>query len=165
MGGVPRRTALVLLTALLAALAGCGGDEEAACGPVTQEALDANSGLHILPDAEPPAYASTPPTSGAHFSLEPPSGVQDEPLAEPMQVTELEIGRVLVQYRPDDLADDVAALEAYADDPGVVVAPNPDLPDPLVLTAWLTKQTCSGLDAETVEAFIAEQQGRGPGAD
>ena len=47
----------------------------------------------------------------------------------------------------------------------VVVAPNPDLPDPVVLTAWLTKQTCSGVDLATVETFIQDQQGRGPGAD
>ena len=80
-----------------------------------------------------------------------------------MQVTALEGGMVLVQYR--DLSDDdVAALEDLGSDV-VVVAPNPDLPEPVVLTAWITKQTCSGVDLDTVETFIREQQGRGPGTD
>ena len=40
-----------------------------------------------------------------------------------------------------------------------------DLPDPVVLTAWTTKQTCSGVDLDEVATFIGEQQGRGPGTD
>jgi hypothetical protein len=47
----------------------------------------------------------------------------------------------------------------------VVVAPNEDQTEPVVLTAWITKQTCNGVDLDTVEQFIAEQQGRGPGTD
>lgn len=39
------------------------------------------------------------------------------------------------------------------------------LPDPVVLTAWITKQTCSGVDLDTAETFIEDQQGRGPGTD
>jgi Protein of unknown function (DUF3105) len=158
------RPPLVLLLALVGLLPACGGDEEARCGPVTQEALDPSSGLHIVPGAEPPPYSSQPPTSGAHFSLEPPTGVQEEPLVEPMQVTVLEVGGVLLQYG-DLPASDVATLEGYADTPGVVVAPNPDLPEALVMTAWVTKQTCSGLDTDEVEDFIDEEAGRGPGAD
>jgi hypothetical protein len=80
-----------------------------------------------------------------------------------MQVTALEGGQVLVQYR-DLSAAEVASLEDLASDV-VVVAPNPDQAEPVVMTAWITKQTCSGVDLDTVESFIAEQQGRGPGTD
>ena len=70
---------------------------------------------------------------------------------------------VLVQHR--DLSEaDIAELEALGS-PQVIVAPNPDQDDPVVLTAWITKQTCSGVDVDEVETFIEEQQGRGPGTD
>ena len=154
---------LLLLLVLLAPLAGCGGSEEADCGPVTREALDPNSGLHVLPDQDQPQYTTEPPTSGAHYSLPPPTGAVDEPIDRPLQVTALEGGQVLVQYR--DLSDaDAAELEALGSDV-VIVAPNPDQAEPVVLTAWITKQTCSGVDVDTVQTFIDDQQGRGPGTD
>ena len=148
---------------LVAALAGCGDDGEAACGPVTEEALDPGSGRHVLPGVEEPRYATDPPTSGVHFSLPPPTGVVDEPVERPLQVTALEGGQVLVQHR-DLPPDEVADLEALGSEV-VVVAPNPDQSEPVVLTAWLTKQTCSGVDLATIERFIADQQGQGPGTD
>lgn len=154
---------LLVVVVLAAGLAACGGSEETACGPVTREALDPNSGLHVLPDQSEPEFTTDPPTSGAHYSLPPPTGAVDEPIERPMQVTALEGGMVLVQHR--DLSEaDVASLEELGSDV-VVVAQNPDLPDPVVLTAWITKQTCSGVDLDTIESFIEEQQGRGPGAD
>lgn len=156
-----RRLLVVLF--LAAGLTACGGSEETACGPVTRDALDPSSGLHVLPDQAIPEFTTDPPTSGAHYSLPPPTGAVEEPIEGPMQVTALEGGQVLVQHR-DLSAADVAALEDLGSDI-VVVAPNPDLPEPVVLTAWLTKQSCSGVDLDTVETFIQDQQGRGPGAD
>ncbi len=155
---------LVVLVLYVAVLAACGGgSEDSACGPVAREALDPNSGLHVLPGQDVPDYESNPPTSGAHYSLPPPTGAVDEAIDLPLQVTALEGGVVLVQLQGLS-DDDVAALEELASDE-VVVAPNEDQADPVVLTAWLTKQTCSGVDVATVEQFIDEQQGRGPGTD
>lgn len=154
---------LLVVLVLTAGFTACGGAEETACAPVTREALDPNSGLHVLPAQSVPEFTTDPPTSGAHYSLPPPSGAVADPIDRPMQVTALEGGQVLVQHR--DLSDgDVAVLEDLGSEV-VVVAPNPDLPDPVVLTAWITKQTCSGVDLDTVETFIQDQQGRGPGTD
>jgi len=153
----------VLFVVCVGALVACGGDEEADCGPVTREALDPNSGLHVLPGENVPDFTTDPPTSGAHYSLPPPTGAVDEPVDRPLQVTALEGGMVLLQHSglPED---EVADLEELGSDQ-VIVAPNEDQSDPVVLTAWLTKQTCSGADVGTVEDFIEEQQGRGPGTD
>lgn len=149
-----------LLLGLLA-LPACSSGSDAACGPVQQEPLDPSSAQHVVPGTEIPAYSTDPPTSGAHYSVEVPSGVQDRPLEEPLQVTVLEAGKVLIQYRPGDVsASDVEGLAGAE----VVVAPNPSLPDPVMLTAWVTKQSCSGLDAAAVDRFVADQRGRGPGA-
>ena len=154
---------LLVVLVLTAGLAACGGEDDVACGPVSRESLDPNSGLHVLPDQDVPEYTSDPPTSGAHYSLPPPTGAVDEPIERPLQVTALEGGMVLVQHR--DLSEaDVTALEDLGSDV-VIVAPDPDLPEPVVLTAWITKQTCSGADLDTIETFIDDQQGRGPGTD
>ena len=144
-----RRVGVVVLVAGL--LTACGDDGSgAACGPVTREQLDPNSGLHVLPDQDVPAFMTDPPTSGAHYSLPPPTGAVADSVEPAMQVTALEGGMVLVQYRdlPDD---DVASLEELGSDQ-VLVAPNDDLPEPVVLTAWLTKQTCSGVDLDQINA-------------
>ena len=154
----------VLVGVLLAgALVACGDGASTACGPVTREQLDPNSGLHVLPDQDLPEYTTDPPTSGAHYSLPPPTGAVEDPIDRPLQVTALEGGMVLVQYH--DLPDaDVRSLEELGSDV-VIVAPNDDQSDPVVLTAWITKQTCSGVDLDEIETFIEEQQGRGPGTD
>ena len=92
-----------------------------------------------------------------------PGGVLTQPLTRPSQVGALKPGLVLIQYR--DLApDEVAKLDELAGDK-VVVAPNPDLPDRVVATSWLNKQTCSSVDGAELQGFIRNHQGRGPGTD
>lgn len=130
------------------------------CGPVIRERLDPSSPVHLLPGAPEPDYLSDPPTSGPHLSGRPPSGVLDEPLDRPTQVLVLEEGGVLIQHRGlDDAA--VARLEELATE-SVVVAPNPDLADPVVATAWLTKRTCEGVDLEALRRFVDEHVDQGP---
>jgi Protein of unknown function (DUF3105) len=154
---------LVLFVFVGLALSACGGGDEQACGSVTREQLDPNSGLHVLPDQDLPEYTSDPPTSGAHYSLPPPTGAVREPIDRPLQVTALEGGMVLVQYR--DLSDaDVRSLEELGSDQ-VLVAPNETQADPVVLTAWITKQSCSGVDIDEIQQFIDDESGRGPGTD
>src|SRR5215218_2645069 len=119
MGPVRR---LVVLLVCVSVLGACGGSGDTACGPVAHEALDPNSGLHALPGEEVPDYGSDTPTSGAHYSLPPPTGAVAEPIDLPLQVTALEGGMVLVQHQ--GLSDeDVAALEELASGE-VIVAPN-----------------------------------------
>jgi hypothetical protein len=63
---------------------------------------------------------------------------------------------VLIQFRPDIGAVPRTALTDFAG-PEVVIAPNPDLPAPVVATAWLHKLTCDGVDRAALEAFVAER--------
>lgn len=101
-----------------------------------------------------------PPTSGAHLAGATPSGVQSQPLPRPVQVAVLEEGGVLVQHR--GLHDrDRRRVERLAGG-GVVVAPNPELPAPVVATAWRHRLECRSVDLEALEAFIARHRGRGP---
>jgi hypothetical protein len=145
----------------LLALLGCGDSAgEGACGPIRREALDPAFLVHVRPD-EVVEYTSDPPTSGPHQSAPPVEGVVDEPLPRPIQVGVLEAGDVLLQHRPDLDADGLERLRALAGD-RVVVAPNPDLPDPVVATAWVHKRTCASVDLAALEDFVDERVGKGP---
>lgn len=148
----------------MALVAGCGGASplEASCAEVVTEELDPGWTVHLLPGAPMPEFVTDPPTSGTHYSADPVTGALDQPLDPAAQVTILEVGGVLLQYRPADVGDDeLGRLERLATD-DVVVAPNPDLPDPVVATAWVTKQRCQGVDLDTLSAFAEEYLGSGP---
>jgi drug/metabolite transporter (DMT)-like permease len=163
----PPAAALALVPLLLVlAVPACGDDGggSAACGPARREALDPASASHVVGGDEP-EYRTDPPTSGPHAPGTLLSGVLDAPLSRPAQVGALEAGGVLLQHR--DLDDDeLAQVEGLAAErDGVAVAPNPDLPDRVVATAWLFKQTCSSVDVEALRAFVEDHVHRGPGAD
>jgi hypothetical protein len=128
-----------------------------------REAFDPNSLQHVLPGGRDPVYLTNPPTSGPHVPGPKLSGVRTDVLDKPTQVGALEAGSVLVQYRDLDAAA-IASLGAVAGDQ-VVVAPNPDLPDKVVLTAWVFKRTCSSVDTATIGQFVTAHRGKGPGID
>jgi len=48
------------------------------------------------------------------------------------------------------------------DDDRIVVAPSPDLADPVVATAWLFKRICQTVDVTALERFADERVGQGP---
>ena len=156
---------LVLLVLLPVLLLACGsGGERAAgnggCGSVRRERVHEGSTMHLLPGAPEPSYLTDPPTSGPHLTGRLPSGVVDEPVARPAQVALLERGDVLVQH-DGVAAADIPRLEALAGN-HVVVAPHPDLPAPVVATAWTTKLECRAVDVDALQAFVDEHGGRGP---
>lgn len=157
----PLRLAAAVALALGAAACGTSDGSEGACGPILREALDSAYLVHVLGTDTAVEYSSDPPTSGPHQPSPPADGALDEPLTRPIQVGVLERGDVLVQYLPSLARADIAALEALAGD-GVVVAPNPDLDDPVVATAWVHKRTCTAVDTAALQAFIDERVGHGP---
>ena len=159
---------------LLGASACSGGSSEGAgtpgagCGDVVRERFDPDSAVHVLPGADEPTYLTDPPTSGPHAPTTPVGGVRDEPIGRPDQVGLLEAGIVVVQHDPSVTGEELAGVEALADDELVVVAPNPDLPAPIVATAWTRKLLCTTLDdggAQALGRFVAEQAGQAPGTD
>jgi hypothetical protein len=152
----------LLVLALGAGSAACGSDGgEGACGPIVRESLDSAYLVHVLGGATDVEYTSDPPTSGPHQPGPPVDGVVDEPITRPIQVGILERGDILLQHRPDLPATQRAELEALGGD-GVVVAPNPDLDDPVVATAWTYKRTCEAVDVDALQQFIDERAGKGP---
>lgn len=156
--------ALVLAAALAATAVGCGGGAgssapgSGACGPVRREALDPNSTQHVLANAPEPNYLSDPPTSGPHQPGRELSGAVDQPLTRPVQVGQLEIGKILIQYRDEldaETIDELVGLDAE-----VIVAPNADLREPIVATAWGNKLECSEVELADLRDFVDTFAGR-----
>jgi hypothetical protein len=156
---VPVRLFGCLLLALvaMAGVTACGGaGASASCDQPIREELDPASLTHVI-DPSSARFLTNPPTSGPHVAGALPTGAIDQELPGAVQVAVLEQGHVLVQYR--DLTDaDAARLRDLGGDQ-VVVAPNHDLPDPVVATAWTYKLTCSAVDVPAVERFIHDHAG------
>jgi hypothetical protein len=150
---------------LLAGITGCGSSgASSVCGPAQREALDSNlSHVLVQPGSPEPTYRTDPPTSGPHAPGLAPTGVITRSLSRPAQVGALEGGAVLLQHR--DLSPDELRQLSELAGAQVIVAPNADIPDRVVATAWLFKQTCSGVDVGALRTFAAERQGKGPGTD
>jgi drug/metabolite transporter (DMT)-like permease len=159
----PAAGAVALLLVVLMAACGGGSSGDAACSPATQDPLDPGSTRHVLPGAEEPDYVTDPPTSGPHQAGTVPTGAQRDPLARPVQVAVLEGGGVVVQHR--ELSEvDRRRVEALAGE-DVVVAPNPDLDDAVVATAWRFRVSCQSADEDAVDDlrnFIEARRDRGP---
>ena len=143
----------VVVGAVLAGglVSGCGGDTgNRACGPIVIEQLDPDGG-HLVAGVTPPSYLTDPPTSGPHTpGLGVEGGVLHRTLTQLEQVTTLEGGVVIVQYRD---ARDATALERLAG-PLVVVAPNPTLPQRVIATGWARKLTCRSVDRSPLRRFV-----------
>ena len=149
-----------LLVTLVLASCGREGDGRA-CAPVQREALDPAYLVHVVGTDTAVEYATDPPTSGPHQSGPAIEGVLDEPLTRPVQVGILERGDVVIQHDPALAADDLEALRGLAAE-RVVIAPNPDLPDTVVATAWVHKLACSAVDAAALRGFVEDRAGKGP---
>ncbi len=160
---VARTVVLMAPAALLTLMASGCGDDDGACSPIRRERLDPAYLVHVVGTERAVDYTSDPPTSGPHQPSPDVSGVRDEPVAKPVQVGILERGDVLIQHDPDLADDEVEALRGLAGEQ-VVVAPNPDLPEPVVATAWVHKRSCSSVDIDALQEMIDERAGRGPEA-
>ena len=140
-----------------ASLSGCGGKSNAGsgCGQPFREPLNPNSLQHVI-DPASATFTTDPPTSGPHLFTLPLRGVVDKALHPAEQVTVLEAGDVLVQYRD---AADAAAARALSQT-GVTIAPNATLTKRIVATAWTYKLECNGVDQPSLQRFIDSHKGQ-----
>lgn len=116
------------------------------------------------PSDEIDTWDPAAPTSGAARG-EAGCGTRDRPLPTDDQVAALAAGRVLVQYRPDDLdAGDLDRLRKVArtHDDDTVLAPNPDLATPVVATAWSRRMELRSPEPDLLDSFATAYAGGGP---
>jgi len=118
---------------------------------------------HLLAaDQKHVPYNSVPPTSGPHLPFIARWGVHAEPIANELQVHNLEEGGVLVQYNcPQDCPDLVSKLRAIVlrYDTQVILAPYPGMDSRIALTAWSRIEKLDQIDEKRIVRFIQAYRG------
>ena len=110
-------------------------------------------------------YGMNPPAGGDHWAGWLNCGVYDQPQQNERAVHALEHGAVWVTYNPDEVtADGVASLRASLPDTYIVLSPFPELPAPVVASAWGYQVQLDGADDPRLSAFVNEywQSPNGP---
>lgn len=123
-------------------------------------------GNEILPAQETQhiPYNSTPPTSGPHIEMLAAWGIHKTPIANEMQVANLETGGVLIQYKPGKVTpEEIVQLEKIAEKNGrkkIIVAPYDDMGYSIALTAWVRLFPMESIEEENIIAFIVAYEGK-----
>lgn len=119
---------------------------------------------HLAAGASTPEYNSDPPTSGPHAQAPAPCGIYREPVPDTAQLHSMEHGAVVIQYDPDLPQDQLTELEGinWSSADEVIVAPRPDSPAPVALTAWNKRLLLDGVDVEVITAFEREFGNQSP---
>lgn len=106
-------------------------------------------------------YDRTPPASGAHFPAWQNCGIYARPIQNQTAVHSLEHGAVWVAYQPDlDTAVLQTITEQLRTERFALVAPYPDLQNPIVLTAWTRQLAVDDWSAPAVGDFLDTYLGR-----
>ncbi len=120
---------------------------------------------HIPVGATHDAYNSSPPTSGWHYADQvAPWGVSASPIANEIQVHNLEHGGIVIQYKDTGDAVLIGQLTALARSypTKIVLAPYTGMPARIALTAWGRRQTFEQYDEAAIRAFITAYINKGP---
>ena len=169
--GVAAAAAVVGLLALLlwpksvAPPTTSGGPGTAGSGTCESVVTLADEGRGHLKPGETPTYTNPVPASGTHNPEPLRPGVFGEPQDVTMIIHSLEHGYVVLYYRQGDLppgqVNELANI-AQSDSRKIIVAPYPNLPAKVVLTAWAHTQNCDGVNEQAILSFIAEFRDQGP---
>ncbi len=113
------------------------------------------------------AYDQNPPAGGPHNPVWQNCGFYDEPVRNEHAVHSQEHGAVWVTYRPDLPEGELARLRRLADRSDYLqVSPYPELPAPVVVSAWGARVELDGANDPRLRQFVRQfaEQGPEPGA-
>jgi Protein of unknown function (DUF3105) len=126
-------------------------------------------------DSAPVKYKTVPPTSGNHNPNPLADGAYTSPIGNDTSsspnirnaVHAMEHGRIEIQYNPDLPEDEQLALKGVFDEEpdGMLMFPNPDLPDDVAVTAWTNMALCPSYDPlvlDVIRNFRDTYLGNGP---
>jgi hypothetical protein len=120
--------------------------------PGEVQSFDVPSRGHIEGDV---SYEQTPPVGGEHNPVWQNCGFYSEPIRSETAVHALEHGAVWITYRPDLPQQQVDEIRRLASDNTYVLAsPYPDLPAPVVASAWGKQLTLEAADDPGLERFV-----------
>lgn len=118
---------------------------------------------------QPVSYDQNPPVGGTHNPAWQNCGVYTQPVVNENAVHSLEHGAVWITYQPDLPEAGVQKLQTLARQSGYrLLSPHPDLPAPIVLSAWGYQLQLEQADDPRLIDFIQKYelnpQGPEPGA-
>jgi hypothetical protein len=123
---------------------------------------------HISPNEPTPKYETSPPTSGDHDPVPQADGAFAEEPDPRHYVHSLEHGRIEIQYSPElPERDQLAIKGGFDEDPeGMLLFPNPEMPDAVAATAWTNMIGCDRYEGaatlDAIRAFRDVYRGQGP---
>jgi hypothetical protein len=169
----------LVLVSLALTMARCGGGEDPA-GPSTPPSSGpqgtvvtqaANEGWLHVAEGSVVRYANNPPASGPHY----PVWLRYDEFSTVMPrgywVHNLEHGAIVFLYRPDAPAAVIDALRGLYRSLSLdstcghrlaLLTPDPELPRPIGAVAADWVLLADGVDAPTIQAFVAARRNRGP---
>ena len=126
--------------------------------------------VHIEEGAPFDAYNSVPPTSGPHWpvtSTTPASwGIYTTPIPNERQLHNLEHSGIMIQYNTEDqglINQLIRFAQRQRNFPCfLVVAPYPDMPFTIALTAWGVRDTMDAYDDSRLQGFVNAYREKGP---
>jgi hypothetical protein len=102
-------------------------------------------------------YPQTPPAGGDHNAVWLNCGIYDAPVTNENAVHDLEHGAVWITYRPDLPKAQVETLaQQVSGESYLTLSPYPDLPTPVVASAWNRQIQLTGVDDPRLAAFISK---------
>ena len=110
------------------------------------------AGEHTDADVD---YEQTPPTGGEHNPIWQNEGFYDAPIRDENAVHTLEHGAVWITYSPDLPQHQKDQIRQLVEGQTCMVAsPHPDLPTPVVASAWGKQLTLESADSPGLEQFV-----------
>jgi putative peptide zinc metalloprotease protein len=121
-------------------------------GPADTESFAIVERTHV---SRPVAYPQSPPVGGDHAPIWQNCGFYDLQVRNENAVHSLEHGAVWITYRPDVSPAQVSALRDLAHRQGhILVSPYPDLPAPLIASAWGKQLRLDSSDDPALDEFV-----------
>lgn len=135
----------------IAALKGGGGEKVDRDTEMAGVAISTPDAGHVTTEVE---YDKTPPVGGKHDQAWANCKVYDQPIRNENGVHSMEHGAVWITYRPDLSESDVKKLKDKVPSAYGLLSPYPDLPAPVVASAWGRQLAMTGADDPRIETFI-----------
>jgi uncharacterized protein DUF3105 len=154
-----RRRLIVVVAITLVVILGIGGGVTALVLHDRKPAVDL-AGVQTFTETRnhvPGAvtYPQTPPAGGDHNPVWLNCGIYTSPVPNENAVHDLEHGAVWITYQPTLAKADIAKLTRYATGQTYLdLSPYPNLPAPVVVSAWGKQLRLTGASDPRLEAFV-----------
>lgn len=107
-------------------------------------------------------YNSNPPTSGPHVEEWVKPGIYNEPKDKYQLIHSLEHGYIEIHYKCDDCKETLAAFVNKVNLHRMIVVPNPEIENKIVMVAWDRKLILDTWDEKAAEDFARAYHNKGP---